>query len=358
MNKNVLMKRFVKSVCLFAFVCAGGNTVFAQESDKKTEYLHLHPKRVTINSAIFSHVEVIDNRYDTVHLGFVQKGGFNRKEALILTQSLKNEMATVVSKMIDGANKQGGTLLINIRHFNISEISGSLTERGTFAFKAGFYIKQDSVYRHLFTIDSSVTVRAGGDLDVTTRLLDTVPEALGLFIKQAAGFDVNMADTRQYTAYDIQHINELEKKELPVYNVDIPKKGIYATYEDFKNNHPSSENVLVESRKGFSRPFIYELKENGKKGKEILRKYYYAVCDGEKMFISRPNTLYPLTKTNGDFYFTGVGKDVADLGTVVIASALFGAIGGGAAAGHDTAIFEFKIDHLTGKFIPVRKIKD
>jgi hypothetical protein len=351
------MKQFVKGVCLIVIVCTSCNAVFAQESDKKTEYLQLQPKRATINSAVFSNVEVIDTRFDTDYLGFVQKGGFNRKEALILTQPLKNEMATVVNKMIEGANKQEGTLLINIRHFNVSEITGYNTERGTFAFKAGFYLKKDTVYRRLFATDTSFTVRAGGALDVTTRLLDTVPEALGMFIKQAAGFDVNMADSRQYTAYDIRHIDELEKKELPVYNVDIPKMGLYVTYEDFKNNRPTREDIIVYHRKGFSRPFIYEMKEGNKKGKEIPSKSYYVVCDGEKMYIARPRTLYPLTKINGDFYFTGVGKDEADMGTMVMAGVLFG-LAGGLAAGHDTAIFEFKIDPSSGRFIPVRKIKD
>src|SRR5690349_15514191 len=207
MNRNVLMKQFVKGVCLFVFVSTCCNPVFAQESDKRTEYLHLQPRRVTINSAVFSHVEVIDTRFDTAYLGFVQKGGFNRKETLILRQSLTNEIGDIVSKMIEGANKQEGTLLINIRHFSVSELTGYATERGTFAFKADFYLKKDSVYRRLFAVNSSVTVRAGGALDVTTRLLDTVPETLGMFIKQAAGFDVNMADSRQYTAYDIQHFD-------------------------------------------------------------------------------------------------------------------------------------------------------
>src|SRR5688572_33480088 len=109
MNKYVFMKRFVASVCLFVIVCTCRNNVSAQDSDKKTEYLHLQPRRVTINSAVFSNVEVIDSRFDADHLGFVQKGGFNRKEALIMRQPLKNEIGDIVTKMIEGANKQEGT---------------------------------------------------------------------------------------------------------------------------------------------------------------------------------------------------------------------------------------------------------
>lgn len=347
------MKQLVKRICLLGIVCAGQKNVQAQ----KTENLNLQPKQVQIPAAIFTKVEVIDARYDT-SIGFIQRGGLNRKVPLTLTQPLQNEIIATVSKMIDGANKQEGTLLIRLHRFHVGELTGYMSERGQFEFKANFYLKQDAAsYKYLFTVDSTVTVRAGGAFDVTTKLLDTVPEIFGSFINQVAGFDVNKAGSKLYSEYDLQHLEDLEKKEIPVYNVDVPKKGLYLTYEEFKNNRPSREDIIVDHRKGFSRPFIYEMKENNKKGKEIPSKSYYVVCDGEKMYIGRPHNLYELTKTNNDFYFTGIGKDEADMGTMILAGAL-GGIAGGIAGSHDTAIFEFKIDHETGKFIPIRKIKD
>jgi hypothetical protein len=347
------MKQFLKHACLLAIVCAGQKVAQAQ----KTENLHLQSHRVQIPSSIFSKVEVIDARFDVENIGFVQRGGLNRKVPLTLAQPLKDEMASVVSKLIDGANKQEGTLLINIRSFNISELTSGLSEKGTFAFDAGFYIKQGADYRFLFSIDSSFMIKAGGDLDVTTKLLDTVPEVFAGYINLAAAFDINKAGYKLYTADEMQHLADVEKKEIPIYSVDIPKKGLYTTYEDFKNNRPR-EDVFIENRKGFSRPFIYELKENGKKGAEIKHKYYYVVSDGEKMFVSNAYGLYPLTKRDNDFFFTGVGKDDADVGTVVLAGALMGILGGAAASKNDLALFEFRIDHATGNFIAVKKLKD
>lgn len=351
------MKQFIKGLCLIVIVCVCSNAADAQNSDKRTDYLHLTPRRAKISSAIFSTVDVIDNRYDKENLGFIQRGGFNRKIQLTLVQPLKNEVASIVNKMIEGAQKQEGSLLINLRNFNISELSTGLSETGTFAFSAGFYIKQGSDYRFLFAIDSSVTVRAGGALDVTTKLLDTVPEIFAGYINLAAGFDVSKAGSRIYTANDIQNIVEVEKKDIPVYHVAVPKKGLYATYEDFKNNQPR-EDVIIQNKKGFSRPFIFEMKEGGKKGAEIRHKYYYIICDGEKMFVSNAYGLYPLVKRDNDFYFTGVGKDDMDVGTAALAGALMGAIGGVAASKNDLARFEFRIDHLTGNFIAVKKLKD
>src|SRR4051812_29424508 len=125
------MKQLVKRICLLAIVCAGQKSSQAQ----KTENLNLQPKQVQIPAAIFSKVEVVDARYDT-SIGFIQRGGFNRKVLLTLTQPLQNELATTVSKMIDGANKQEGTLLIRLHRFHVGEVTGNMTERGNFEFKA------------------------------------------------------------------------------------------------------------------------------------------------------------------------------------------------------------------------------
>ena len=345
------MKLLLKHTYLLAIVCAGQKTLA-----QKTETLHLLSHRVQISSSVFSNVEVIDNRINTESIGFIQRGAFNNKVALALVQPMKDEITSVANKLIEGANKQEGTLLINIRYFNISEVSKEVSEKGFFALNAGFYIKQGSDYRFLFSIDSTFAMKAGG-LDVTSKLLDTIPEVLAGYINQAAGFDLSKAGSKLYTADNIQHMSDVEKKEIPIYGIDIHKKGLYATYDDFKNNRPR-EDVFIENKKGFSRPFIHEMKANGKKGAEIKHKYYYVVCDGEKMFVSNAYGLYPLTKRDNDFYFIGVGKDEADVGTVVLAGALMGFAGGAAAANNDLAQFEFRIDHATGNFIAIKKLKD
>jgi hypothetical protein len=348
------MKRFLQSLTLLVAVCTGFKTANAQ----KTEFIDLLPKQVKIINSNFSKVEVIDSRLDTAApLGLIQRGAFNRSVILRLGKSMQDEIGSTVARLLDSANKKDGAFLINIRRFYIFENTGFSSETGTIKFRAGFYAKQDTVYRHMFSVDENIIIP--GKLDVTKRLLEKVPEVLGLYINQAVNFnkeEVNSA--KQYSLYDIQHIDELERKNIPIYQVNVPKKGLYATYDDFKNNRPSNESVIVEHKKGFSRPLIYEMTDKGKKGNEILRKYYYVVSDGEKFYISRPHNLYELTKTNGNYVFTGVGKDNADMGTTIFASAAFGLLGGAMAGNHDTAVFEFELDHITGKFVPVKKIKD
>jgi hypothetical protein len=348
------MKRFLQNLTLLVAACTGLKTVNAQ----KIEFISLLPKDVKITNSNYSKIEVVDSRLDTASVvGMIQRGAFNRSVILRLEHDMQDEIGNTATKLIDSANKTDGTFLINIRRFNVAENTGALSESGSFTLRAGFYDKQDNVYRRMFSIDTTIIIPGG--LDVTKRLLQNVPEIMGSYIKQAVTFNKEAVDAaKQYSLNDIQHIDEVERKDIPIFQVDVPKKGLYATYEDFKNNRPSKENVIVEHKKGFSRPLIYEMNENGKKGKEIQRKYYYVVSDGEKFYISRSNALYQLTKANGNYFFTGLGKDGADTGASMVAYAAFGLLGGLMAGNHDTATFEFVLDHVSGKFVPIRKIRD
>src|SRR5688572_30074437 len=128
------MKRLAKSICLIVSLCTCVNTVKAQ----KTEDLHLQPA-IIIKSSVFSKVEVVDTRFDTAHIGFVQRGALNRQAALTFGQSLKDEFVSSITKLIGEAHKEENTILINVRDFFLSEYTGGTSESGKFVFRAGCY---------------------------------------------------------------------------------------------------------------------------------------------------------------------------------------------------------------------------
>jgi hypothetical protein len=347
------MKHFVTLVFLFITVCTGWNTAKAQQR----EIITLQPKQVKISSSIFSNVEVLDTRLDTSSLGYVHKGLLNRMVFLTTSQPIKKELETMVTHLVDGVPKQDATLLINLRQFYLSEFSGKGGENGVFRFSAVFYVKRDSVYRKVLTVNSNVVVKSF--VDITQKLLDTVPEILGAFVLQAASFDAVKTDsTSQLTARHFDALDELEKEKIPVYNVDMLQKGLYASFEDFKNNRPSRQVIIVQEDES-DKPLIYEIKENGKKGSKIKNGNFYAVSDGEKMFISGPYTLYPLRKRDTDFYFTGIGKDGGDESPIVPGQTIILDRSGNLPAflKYDWGGVVYKIDHITGKFVPVRIVE-
>jgi hypothetical protein len=341
------MNRFIQCAFLFALACTGWNAVQAQ----KKEIVSLQPKPVSISSSAFSNVLVVDTRLDPF-IGYVRQEGLTPVRFLKTVLPLKDELTSLVNKLITGSSKQDGTLCINIRQFALSEFLGEDGETGVFRISAVFYLKQVDTYRKISTVNTRVIVK-GRLGDVAKKLLDTVSEVLRGFVQQAASFDPAHSDAAsQFTARHIDELDVEEKKTLPVYNAGLLQKGLYATFDDFKNNRPSQQ-VLFYYKDGDARPRVYQLKENGMKGKGIKFDKFYAVCDGKTMYISGLYDLYPLMNNDNDFYFKAIGKEGGDGSsnepgqTVIVTRS--------GTPPYDWSTIVFKIDHVTGNFIPVRR---
>ncbi|OQP40877.1 hypothetical protein A4H97_14810 [Niastella yeongjuensis] len=341
------MKQLIKHICLLAFVCTC-QKIQAQ----KSEVISLEPQHIIITSSAFSNVRIVDTRLDTT-LGIIHRGALQSPVELKNTQPLKDELASAVAKLILGASKQEGTLCVNIRQFGLSEYSAAGIRTGVFRLSAVFYLRQANSYRKLLTVNTRVLIKAVLG-DVTKRLLDTVPQVWGSLVQQAASYDPAQSEAAtQLTARYIDELDVEEKKALPVYNTNLAQKGLYATFDDFKNNRPSQQAAFYY-KDGVIAPLVYELKENGMVGKEIKFNKFYAVCDGKKMYVSGLYGLYPLTKTDNDFYFECIGMEggsraIVDLGdkTIIIPRSVL--------PPYDYIDVVHKIDHITGEFIPVRR---
>jgi hypothetical protein len=258
-----------------------------------------------------------------------------------------------VNKWITGASKQDGTLCINIRQFAVSEFFGEDVETGVFRISAVFYLKQADTYRKILTVNDRVIVK-GRLGEVAEQLLDTVSKVFRGFVQRAASFDPAHSDTAsQFTARHIEELDVAEKKAIPVYNAGLLQKGLYATFDDFKNNRPSQQVFFYYRDDGATAPRVYQLKENGMKGKEIKFNKFYAVCDGQKMYISGFYDLYPLTKDGNDFYFESIGKEGGDGSPIKSGQTVFEGKTG--TLPYDWSTIVFKIDHITGNFIPVSR---
>ena len=351
--KKIVSKKYIMQKLLLPVLFCFSQTLYGQ----KPEYIRLEPADIKIEKSIFSKAEVIDTRFDTVYMGFVQKGAFNRKAPIKLSQPMPDEITASVLHLIRGATKENETILINIRNFFLSELTAGLSESGTFIFKAGCYFKQDNKYNLMFSVDKKIVVRSGWD--VTKKLLNTAQEEVGLLVQRAASFNINDVDTtNSYSYSDIQNIDETEKKLIPVYNVDLPQRGLYASFEDFKNNLPATTNFIEEVNKKTHKPSFFTMNADSTKGKELSQKNYYAICNGTQLYVSTEYGLYPVTKKDYDFYFIGKAKETANTATVATASLMFGLLGGMLASIPEKTKFEFRIDHSTGKFLPVKKIID
>lgn len=158
-----------------------------------------------------------------------------------------------------------------------------------------------------------------------------------------------------YSFDDILKISSLEKRKIPVYNTSIFENGVYMTFDNFKNQKPTIKDIkFIKNKKNQITKIIW-IRTN-KSEFEINNNDLFAVVDEGKIYVNNGNKFIPVEFKDDDFYFIGRAKVTAKTGTVVLASAFFGILGG-LLASDSSADFIMKIDHLNGAAIQVKLIE-
>jgi hypothetical protein len=105
---------------------------------------------------------------------------------------------------------------------------------------------------------------------------------------------------------------------------------------------------------------ITEIKAKNRKGKikKIKSDNVYAIVNNGKPFVSALFGYYPLVKNNNDFYFIADDKLNFVKGQIVKNGSIFSNTEYIYSPLPITSVFEIKIDHVNGKFMRVREMKN
>jgi hypothetical protein len=80
------------------------------------------------------------------------------------------------------------------------------------------------------------------------------------------------------------------------------KKGIYYTWEQFKNNDPVNKDFTIQPNKK-APPSLF-IKDD--KGVSIFTRNAFAVCDGNKTYKVQEGFVFEIFKNNNAFYWMGL----------------------------------------------------
>lgn len=322
-------------------------SLFTYSQAKETGFKFQFPEIRSANS-FYKSILLLDIRTDTSNLGIVQKGGFNRKEKVVPEIPLSGQFNDLVNHLADSTSKSGELLLL-LREFNFAEITGAMSEKGYFHFRAILYAKAVNDYLQLQTLDTVVLVRA---MDVTKKMFREASKAVTEFI--AGNLSKQPVRGMVLTQELLPKIDSIEKSKLPLYSQTTLTEGIYKSFQSFVNQQPDETGVSVSFYKdGKVKTISFT---NGKdRRQEIESRFTYAFVYEGKAYVSGDFSCYPLEKRDNDFYFIGKGKD-AKGGDVAAASFFFGIIGG-LIASSANSVFEMKIDHLSGGFVRIKEIE-
>lgn len=193
-------------------------------------------------------------------------------------------------------------VLSNHIYYNASQSSRKFdnVEVPGIAFTAELYLQDNNsnVYIPVFRIDTTITGQkqinfGGGQMYVEA--------ALSACLKK-------MMDTNWQKLHssgrklEAKQLNEYYTKRfaIPILQTTEPTKGLYLSYDDFRNNKPHPIDFTVEE--GDKGDFLYIKNE---KGDQILQHELWGYCDGKDMFIFSASNYFKLTRNSNSFIIYG-----------------------------------------------------
>jgi hypothetical protein len=179
------------------------------------------------------------------------------------------------------------------RKFDITESPGIL-------FTAELYLQDNNTnaYIPVFRLDTTVTgtkqINFGGGQPYTEAVLEVFVQKM-----VQTNWDKIRNTSRKL---EPKQLNEHYTKRfaIPILQNPEPVKGLYLSYDDFRNNKPHVIDFVVE--KGSKGDFLY-IKND--KGDQILQHELWGYCDGKDMFIFSANNYFKLERSAMGFIIYG-----------------------------------------------------
>ena len=297
----------------------------------------------------YNSFRLVDGRADSTDMGIVQLGAFNRKAWVQPVTSIPVQLNQVFRQLIDSTAKEGEMVLL-LRSLSFAEVTKATSEKGYCYFRADLFAQSPDGYRRIDRIDTVIVVRS---MDVTRAMFRRGSKTISDFIahnlvKGPAGDDA-------YSLPDIMAFDSVQKRKLPVYNTSVYQEGVYKTFTAWLQQQPEVTNAAITLDKA-GLPEKINIPDSSGKPVKVKSKDLYALVYQGKPYIATSYGYYPLEKKKDDFHFTGKAKVNAETGDVMMASLFFGVIGGLlASSGHD-AVFDMKIDHISGGFVRLKQV--
>jgi hypothetical protein len=337
------MKKEMYSIVFFVLITIAS----AQE---KIKYFELGFNGKKIENSSFNSIRFLDSREDTSNMGVVRIGSLNKEAKVESNGSFASQLNNLLLN-INGAGAQQSELLFQLRRLKFVEKAEEGKEFGYCFFRANLYAQNQTDYTVIASIDTFIVVEAS---DVTKPIMEAANNTIIDFLSTA--LKNKPASNTVLSFNEISNIDSIEKIKIKVYNVSNYTDGVYKTFESFKAQVPDYTFFSITFEDGE----ITELKAKNKKGKiiKVKSENVYAIVNKGKPYVSAQFGYYPLVKNNNDFYFIGDDKLNFIKGEIVKNNSIFSTTEYIYSSIPMTAVFEIKIDHVNGKFMRVREMKN
>jgi hypothetical protein len=277
--------------------------------------IHLQTSQPPLTLASpFRYFEVIDARPDTARIGihaFVPTIGHPHNRQLVFPQRAASEIAHYLNSRFTRPNAPY-TALIVLRSLWLSDANylredrvknpEILYDRTHIRLKAEIYAVSDSSYIPVLRYDTLQAYKRSNVYNNLTTYYSLWEQDLAAVVDDmadsASGLAVAKADRgRRIHLEDILNYNHSRFDNAITGNTALVN-GVYANFEEFRNNAPSIKEFEVRTEK---KNLILYLHDAG--GTTSYSHDAWGCSDGKSIYIMRDGMLYPIFKEGKSFYF-------------------------------------------------------
>ncbi|HWK03721.1 MAG TPA: hypothetical protein VNS58_08815 [Puia sp.] len=256
-------------------------------------------------ASLFHHFEVLDERPDTARIGVhaVAVGPWrSRNRQLLFSRPASSEIAAYLDARFARPGEAYAALVV-IRTLWLSDANNmredllrepeKYDEKTKIRLKAEVYAEKDGQYIPLYRFDSvqifekNSLTRLGKEL---SGMLEGLADSATLLLAQKGG------SGRKIDRPAILQFNR-SRFDPPISKDSSLVKGVYNTFEEFKDNTPSVQDFEIKREKG---NLILYLKEAG--GHSYYSHNAWGYCDGKNVYIMKDGMLTPAWKEGKAWY--------------------------------------------------------
>ncbi len=286
-------------------------------------------------------VSVVDGRKNQSHIGVVQKGMSNAPRFATFKASIEQEIMGLLSRSQSAMT--GPDVILRIEYLAISEQTRATSETGKVEITADLFSVYDQgavfIARKFATKETrgmEVTARHPGN--ITAAFEDLLTSFNTSFPFTPAG-DQPVIPVSEIAGYRNEPLAQMN---APILSANEYSNGIYATFEEFRDNRQSVKDGY-EVREGDPLKARW-VDEGGKKSR--IRDDVYALAHNNRLYIFFTGSFYPIEQKSDGLFFSGPA--VPDNGAVMAGGLMGGMIGGAIAAAASAKRTIYRIDLSSG----------
>ena len=166
-------------------------------------------------------------------------------------------------------------------------------------FRVETYVKEERGYVPLMYFDTVITSKK----EVADIAPVIMPRLMNAFIDKINSLDMDQENLKSRRRLSFGAVDSFSNRSFtyPITNATTLQKGVYASFEEFRNNKPSVFNYDIDKEKNSS----MSLRLIDEQGKSYYSRRMWGYCDGQQTYVMMDGNLFPILNYGRAYYVYG-----------------------------------------------------